>query len=267
MDRQLAWTVGKTGAEYLLLTQHADTRAYYGRMHAARELSARAGESSRREEAKEIAATCEIIAALREIEIGNVPLASKGIKSALSPAPSRDVKILAALALARSGDREHARALATELESKNPANTLVRFYWVPVIKASLALRAGNAQGALSELRAAVPYELSETSTLSNLPNLYPAYIRGQAYLLAHNGGAAATEFQKLLDHRGIVQNSILGALSLLQLARAEVMVGDLSGARKQYAAFLSLWKDADPDIPVLKQAKAEFAKLPSAAKT
>ena len=104
-----------------------------------------------------------------------------------------------------------------------------------------------------------PYELSQAS-ISSAP-MYPVYIRGQAHLLEHNGSAAAAEFKKLLDHRGVVQNSILGTLSLLQLARAEVMMGDLDGARKQYRDFLSLWKDADPDIPILKQAKAEYARL------
>jgi tetratricopeptide (TPR) repeat protein len=266
MDRQVAWTAGKAGAEDLLLAQHADTEAYYGRIRKARELSVRAVESARREEAKEIAATCEIVAALREIEIGSVSTAGQGVRSALSLVPTRDVKVLAALALARSGDPARAQALLKELESKNPSNTLVRFYWVPAINASLELHAGNPKGALSQLRVATRYELSENMSVSNLSNLYPAYIRGQAYLLADNGSAAAAEFKKLLDHRGIVQNSILGALSLLQLARAEVMVGDVDGARKQYADFLSLWKDADPDIPILKQAKAEYAKLQSAAK-
>jgi ATP/maltotriose-dependent transcriptional regulator MalT len=207
-----------------------------------------------------------MVAALREIEIGNVAIAGQGIRSALSSAPTREVKILAALALARSGNAARVRALVKELESKNPTNTLVRFYWMPTINASLELHAGNPQGALSQLRVAARYELSETSSLSNLPNLHPAYIRGQAYLLAHNGSAAAAEFKKLLDHRGIVQNSILGALSVLQLARAEVMVGDMDGARKQYSDFLSLWKDADPGVPILKQAKAEYAKLQSVAK-
>jgi DNA-binding winged helix-turn-helix (wHTH) protein/tetratricopeptide (TPR) repeat protein len=266
MDRQVTWTTGKAGAEDLLLAQHSDTEAYYGRMHKARELSLRAVESARREQAEEIAATCEIVATLREIEIGNVSIAGQGIWSAMSSVPSRDVKILAALALARSGNAARARALVKELESENQANTLVRFYWVPAINASLELRVGNSQGALSQLRVASRYELSETSSLSNLSNMYPAYIRGQAYLLAHNGSAAAAEFKKLLDHRGIVQNSILGALSLLQLARAEVMVGDMDGARKQYSDFLSLWKDADPDVPILKQAQAEYAKLQPVAK-
>jgi hypothetical protein len=127
----------------------------------------------------------------------------------------------------------------------------------------LEVHAGNPKAAISFLQEAAPYEFSETSNVSNAWNMYPVYVRGQAYLLAHDGRAAAAEFKKMLDHRGIVQNSILGALSRLEFARAEVMVGDVEDGRKQYSDFLSLWKDADPDIPVLKEAEAEYAKLQS----
>ena len=261
MERQVAWAAGKGDAEYVLFSQHSDTEAYYGRLRKARELSRRAVESATRHETKETAAICEIAAAFREIQTGNVSLAGQGVHAALSLAPSRDVKLLAALVLARTGDIALARALAKELEKKNLSNTLIRLYWLPTLKASLELHAGNPQAALSLLQIAAPYELSQTSNVSNVSNMYPAYVRGQAHLLAHNGSAAAAEFKKLLAHRGILQNSILGALSLLQLARAEVMMGDMDGARKQYGAFFSLWKDADLDIPILKQAKAEYANL------
>jgi len=259
MERQVAWAAGNGDA--ILFSQHSDTEAYYGRLRKARELFKRAVESATRDETKETAAICEIAAALREMETGNLSLARQGVRAALSLAPSRDVKVLAALVLAKSGDAARAKALTRELENKNPFNTLIKLYWLPTVKASLELDAGNPQAALSLLQIAAPYELSQTSNVSNVTNMYPAYIRGQAYLLAHNGSAAAAEFKKLLDHRGIVQNSILGALSQLQLARARVMMGDMDGARKQYGDFLSLWKDADPDIPILKQAKAEFARL------
>jgi DNA-binding winged helix-turn-helix (wHTH) protein/tetratricopeptide (TPR) repeat protein len=259
MERQVAWAAAKGDTEYVLYSEHSDTEAYYGRLRKARDFSQRAIESATRQDAKEAAALFEMVAALREMETGNVSLASHGVQAALSLAPSRDVKILAALVLAKSGDVTRAKALTRELENRNPSNTLIRFYWLPSLKASLEVRAGNPQTALSLLRIAAPYELSQIS-VSSAP-LYPAYIRGQAYLLEHNGSGAAAEFKKLLDHRGIVQNSILGALSVLQLARAEVMMGDLDGARKQYSDFLSLWKEADPDIPLLKQALAEYAKL------
>lgn len=259
MERQVAWAAAKGDTEYLLFAEHSDTEAYYGRLRKARDFSRRAVESATRHEAKETAALCEMSAALREMEMGNVSRARQGVRAALSLVPSRDVKVLAALVLAKSGDAARAKALARELENKNPFNTLIKFYWLPTLKASLEVHAGNPQTALSLLQIAAPYELRQTS-VSNA-SMYPAYIRGQAYLLERNGSAAAAEFKKLLDHRGIAQNSILGALSLLQLARAEVMTGDLGSARKQYSDLLSLWKGADPDIPIVKQAKAEYAKL------
>ena len=260
-QRQIAWAVSEPGTEYLFLSTHSDTEAYYGRLHNARSLSRHAVESATREGIRETAALCEISAALREVELGNVSRARQGVRIALSLAPSASVKFLVVLILAKTGDTALANALAKELEEKNPSNTLTKFYWLPTLRASLELHAGNPQAALSQLQIVAPYELRQTSNVSNVSNMYPAYIRGQAYLLEHNGSAAAAEFKKLLDHRGIVQNSILGALSVLQLARADVMIGDLGGARKQYSDFLSLWKDADPDIPLLKQAKAEYAKL------
>jgi tetratricopeptide (TPR) repeat protein len=259
MERQVAWAVAQGDTEYLLYSEHSDTEAYYGRLHKARDFSQRAIESATRQESKEAAALCEIVAAFREMETGNAALASKGVRAALSLAPSRDVKVLAALVLSKSDEPARAKALARELESQNPFNTLIKSYWLPTLKASIEVHAGNPQAALSLLQIAAPYELSQIS-VSTAP-MYPAYIRGEAYLLEHNGSAAAAEFKKLVDYRGIVQNSILGALSVLQLARAEVMMGDLDGARKQYRDFLSLWKEADPDVPLLKQALAEYAKL------
>jgi eukaryotic-like serine/threonine-protein kinase len=261
MERQVAWATGKRGAEYVFLSQHSDSEAYYGGLGKARELSRRAVESATRDGSKETAALCEIAAALREMETGNVSLARHGVRAALSAAPNRDVKVLAALVLARTGDTAPAKALAKVLEKESPSNTRIKFYWLPTLRASLELQAGSPQAALSLLQVTAPYELAQTSNVSNVLNMYPVYIRGQAYLSAHNGNAAATEFKKLLDHRGVVQNSILGPLSLLQLARAETMTGNLGAARKRYSDFLSLWTDADPDIPLLKQAKTEYAKL------
>jgi len=261
MERQIAWAADQGGTEYLLFSAHSDTEAYYGRMRKARDLSRRAAESATRSAAKEAAALCEIAAALREVEIGNASSAKQGLRSALSFAPTRNVKVLAALGLARSGDTAHAKALIKELKSQNPSNTLIKSYWLPTLGASIEVHAGNPQTAILLLQEAAPYELSAIANVSDTSNMYATYVRGQAYLLAHNGSAAATEFKKILDHRGIVQNSILGALSRLQLARAEVVMGDFDGGRKQYSDFLALWKDADPDIPILKQAKAEYAKL------
>jgi len=261
MERQVAWAAGKAGTEDVLLSQHSDTEAYYGRLRKARELSRRAVESASQDNAKETAALCEVVAALREVEVGNVSLAKQGVRSALALAPSRYVTLVAALALARSGDTARAKALINGLESKNPLNTLMMSYWAPLLKAALEIHAGRPQTAITLLQRAAPYELGETSNVSNVSNMYPPYVRGEAYLLAHNGSAAIAEFKKIVDHRGIVQNSILGALSLLQLARAQVMMGDIESGRKQYSVFFSLWKESDPDIPILKQAKAEYAEL------
>jgi eukaryotic-like serine/threonine-protein kinase len=165
------------------------------------------------------------------------------------------VKVQAALALARIGDTARATTLVGELEKSYATNTLLRLYWLPTIKTAMELNQGNSSQALVYLEAAAPYELGNTGTL------YAAYVRGQAYLLAHNGTAAAAEFQKLLDHRGIVSNFVTGALSHLQLGRAYAIAGDTSKAKAAYQDFLTLWKDADPDIPILKEAKAEYAKL------
>ena len=261
MKRQVAWAMGKANAEDLLLSQESDTEAYYGRLRKARELSKRAAGAAKRDEAQETAAICEIVSALREIETGDASSTVKSVRWALSLAPTREVKILAAIALARAGDTTRARPLINELESKNPTNTLVKFYWVPALRASLEIHAGNPQTAASLLETAAPYELSQDSNLTFMWAMYPVYIRGQAYLLAHKPGPAAEEFRKVLDHPGIVQNGVFGALSRLQLARAKVMMGDRDGGRKQYQDFLSLWKDADPDVPLLREAKAEYAKL------
>jgi len=258
MERQVAWAAGKPGVEDQLLSQHSDTEAYYGRLGKARELSRRAVESALRADAKETAAMWQVNAALREVEFGNVARARQAVHAALSLMPSREVNILAALVFARTGDAPRAKALIRELESKNPSYTILKSYWLPTLKASLEVQSGNAESALSLLQTAAPYELGEASYISNM---YPTYLRGQAYLLAHDAGAAAAEFKKLRDHPGIVQNDALGALSRLQLARAKAAMGDEDAARKQFNDFLSLWKDADPDIPVLKEARAEYAKL------
>jgi DNA-binding winged helix-turn-helix (wHTH) protein/tetratricopeptide (TPR) repeat protein len=261
MEREVAWAAEKGDTQFVVFSEHSDSEAYYGRLQEARKLSRRAVESATRNENKEAAALCAIAAALRELEIGNISLARQGVDIALALMPSKDVKLLAALGQARSGDTAHAKALIKELESANPSNTLIKSYWLPTLEASLEVHSGNPQTAVSLLQAAAPYELAETSSVSNLPNMYPTYVRGHAYLLAHNGRAAAAEFKKLLDHFGVVQNSILGALSRLQLARAEIMMGHIDAGQKQYNDFLTLWKDADPGIPILKQAKAEYAKL------
>lgn len=258
MNRQVAWAEGKPGSEDQLLALDSDTEAYFGRLGNARKLTRRAVESAVRGDARETAAMWEIDGALREMEVGNLSLARQGVRLALSLAPSRDVKVLAALVQVRTGDTAGAKALIRELEDNNDANTILKSYWLPTLKASLEVRSGNPQVAISLLQVAAPYELGQASYLFNM---YPAYLRGEAYMMAHNGAAAAVEFEKLLSHPGIEQNEILGALSRLQLARAKILMNDIDGAQKQYADFLFLWKDADPGIPILKATRMEYAKL------
>jgi eukaryotic-like serine/threonine-protein kinase len=170
------------------------------------------------------------------------------------------VKVLGALALARVSDTARAKAMVEELEKSNPTNTVLKLYWLPTLRAAIEVNGGNAVQALESLEAAAPYELGEPSPTQK-GTLYPAYLRSQAYLLARQGQAAATEFQKFLDHRGIVVNFPLGALAHLGLARAYTLQGDTTKSRTKYQDFFALWKDADPDIPILKEAKAEYAKL------
>jgi len=260
MEQQLAWGAGKPGVEDQLLSAQSDTEAYYGRLAKALDFSRRAVDSAVRADSKETAALWQVNAALRQAEFGNVATAKQGVTAALALAPGRDVKVLGALTLARVGDTARAKAMIVALEKSEPLNTVLKVYWLPSLKAAIELNGGNSAQALESLEAAAPYELGEPPPFQ-LGTLYPTYLRGQAHLLAHNGTAAAAEFQKFLDHRGIVENFPLGALAHLGLARAYAISGDTAKAKAACQDFLTLWKDADPDIPILKEAKAEYEKL------
>ena len=259
MQKQVAWAAGKPGDEDLLLSMQSDSEAFYGRLRLARDFSRRAVDSAVRADSKETAAFWQVNAALREAELGYAASARQGVTVALALSSGRDVKVVSALTLARIGDVPRAEALAEELQKNYPLNTLLKLYWLPTINAAIALNKGNSSQALVDLEAAAPYELGVTETVVNY--LYPAYVRGQAYLRTRNGTAAAAEFRKMLDQRGIVVNFVTGSLAHLQLGRAYAMAGDRTKAKVIYQDFLSLWKDADPDIPTLKEAKAEYAKL------
>ncbi|HVP52333.1 MAG TPA: protein kinase [Terriglobales bacterium] len=259
MEQQLAWAAGKPGDEDGLLSTQSDTEAFYGRLAKARDFSRRAVDSAVRADSKETAALWQVNAALREAELGNTAAARQGVTAALALSPGRDVKVVAALTLARIGDAPHAKALTEELKKSNPNNTLLKLYWLPTIDAATELSRANSSQAIVDLEPAAPYELGLSLAFINY--LYPAYVRGQAHLLAHNGPAAAAEFQKLLDHRGLVGNFVTGALARLQLGRAYAIAGDTAKAKAAYQEFFNIWKDADPDIPILKEAKAEYAKL------
>jgi tetratricopeptide (TPR) repeat protein len=260
MERQVAWSAGKPGNEGILLSFQSDTEAYYGRLVKARDFSRRAVDAAARNNSKETAALWQVNAALREAEFGNTAVAKQDVAAALTLAPGRDVKLLAALTLARIGETARAKTILEELEKNYTSDTILKVYWLPAIKAAMELKANNSTQAVLSLEPAVPYDLAGPPQFQ-LGTMYPAFIRGQAYLLAHNGAAAAAEFQRVLDHSGIVLNFVTGSLAHLQIGRAYALSGDTAKAKAAYQDFLALWKDADPDIPILKQAKAEYAKL------
>jgi serine/threonine protein kinase/tetratricopeptide (TPR) repeat protein len=259
MEQQVAWAVGRPGAEDMLLSMQSDTEAYYGRLAQAREFSRRAVESAKRAGFKETASLWQVNAALREAEFGNTAVAKQEVTKALELSRDRDVSVVSGLTLARSGDPVGAKTIMLALEKNQPSNTVLNVYWLPLVKATTALNRGSASQALALLESAKPYELSDAGGFIN--NLYPAYVRGQAYLQAHNGTQAIAEFQKLLDHRGIVGNFPTGALAHLQIGRACAMSGEISRAKSAYEDFFAIWTNADPDIRILRQAKAEYAKL------
>jgi eukaryotic-like serine/threonine-protein kinase len=255
MQQQVAWAAREPGVEDTLLSNEADTAAYSGHLQKARDFSRRASFSAEHAEEKETAASYEVNAALREALFGNAREARKRSEAALSLSADRETQYGVALALAFAGDGPGAEALAHHLAEQFSEDVGVQYCYLPTIRALLALGHNDSSKAIELLQAATPYELGTAGSL------YPVYVRGEAYLAAHQGSEAAIEFQKVLDHRGIVQNGPIGALGHLDLARAHILQGDIAKSRAAYQNFLTLWKDADPDIPVLKQAKAEYAKL------
>jgi len=260
MERQVSWSAGKPGTEDLLLSFQSDTEAYYGRLTKARDFSRRAVDAAARADSKETAAMWQVNAAMREAEFGDTATAKQDVAAALTLAPGRDVKLFAALTLSRVSEAARAKAIVEELERSYPSDTMLKVYWLPTVKAAIELSANNPNQALVFLEAAAPFELGAPPQFQ-LGTMYPAYIRGQAQLMARNGAAAASEFKKFLDHRGITINYPLGALAHLGLARAYTLSGDTAKAKTAYQDFFARWKDADPDIPILKEAKAEYAKL------
>jgi serine/threonine protein kinase/tetratricopeptide (TPR) repeat protein len=254
MAKQIAWATGKPGIEDVFLSTEADTSAYAGQLEKARELSRRAVASAQDAEEKETAASYEASAALREALFGNPAEARQRAAAALTLSTGREVQYQAALALALTGDRERAQALADDLGKRYPEDTIVEFVELPTLLAQLALGRNDAPKAIDALQATAPYDLG------TVVGLHPIYVRGQAYLGEHEGTKAAGEFQKLIDHRVRVLSPI-GGLAHLGLARAYVLQNNSVKAKAAYQDFLALWKDADPDIPILKEAKVEYAKL------
>jgi len=259
MQRQAAWAAGKPGIEDGMLSNEADSEAYKGRLEKARGLARRAVESARRNGFKETAALWQAAAAIREAEFGNEGPARKSAEDALAVSSGRDVQTIVALALARAGRTADSLAMADKLAKAYPLNTMLNAYWLPTIFAANEIARKNPAKALTILETALPYDLG--SPPPSISPLYPVYVRGQAYLQLREGRQAAAEFQKMIDHRGIIQNAPIGALARLGLGHAYALQGDMAQARIAYQDFFALWKDADPDIPILKEAKAEYAKL------
>jgi hypothetical protein len=262
MAQQVTTSAGQTALEDKILSLEAETAAYSGRLGAAREFSRQAKESAERAHEKEGAARYSAMSSLREALFGNSEKARRIATLAMEPSSGLDVQYGAALALAYAGDYGRAQALAADLGKRFPEATIVQFNYLPTLRAKLALSKGNVSEALETLRAALPYELGRsTYSTYGWTSLYPVFVRGEAYLVEHQGNRAAAEFQKILDHRGVVLNEPIGALAHLQLGRAYAIQGDIAKARVAYQDFFQLWRDADLDIPILREAKAGYEKL------
>lgn len=261
MAREQAWMAGKKGFEDVLLTCEAGRSLYSGQLAKAREHSRRAVASAEEAKEKERSAGHEADAALYEALFGNRLEARRLATSALQRSGGRDVQYAAALALAMAADSAKSQSLADDLVRFFPEDTIVRLNYLPTLRAQIALNHKDAARAIETLQVASPYELITPANPTLSLELYPVFVRGQAYLQAHEGSEAAAEFQKILDHSGLLNFSPIGALAHLGLARAYMLQSDVAKARSAYQDFLLLWKDADPNIPILKQAKAEYAKL------
>jgi serine/threonine protein kinase/tetratricopeptide (TPR) repeat protein len=260
MQQQLAWSQGRAGAEDLLLMDQSETEAYFGRLKQARYLTRRAVDSARRNDFPEKAALWQASEAVWEAEFENFAEARLGVAAATALSSSRDVQLLAALALARCGDHERASRIVEDLNRDFPASTHLQAYWLPTIRAEVELQRGSPQKATDFLQPAISYELANAPPFQT-GTLYPTYVRGSALLGKHQGALATAEFQKILNNRGIVVAHPLGALASLGLARAYALQGDTPRAVPAYQGFLNLWKDADLDIPIYKQARTEYSKL------
>jgi eukaryotic-like serine/threonine-protein kinase len=249
-----------TELENVQLAQ-ADTETYYGRLKASHKHAENAIRSASQNGRKESAALWRLQQALREAELGVAQKATEDALSALSLSPTPNVRAVAALALARAGETRRAEVIVKAIENEYPADSIVRTYWNASAQAAIALNRGRPKQALEVLEVSAVSELGWYTFYFNASMMHPAYLRGQAYLAMRQGENASAEFQKIIDHRGIVLNSPIGGLARLGLGRAYTLTGDSAKAGETYREFFEFWKDADPEIPILKQAKAEFAKL------
>jgi eukaryotic-like serine/threonine-protein kinase len=263
MEREAALAQGRSGAEDWISDHEAFVLAYSGRLQEARRLARHAADLARQAAQRDRAALDETGLALWEGFFGETPTARRSAMAACELSRSREVEYGAAVALALSGDSVQSQTLANDLEKRYPEDTSARFSYLPSLRALLALNHREPSKAIQLLEIAIPYDLAapRSSFHGFFGALYPVYVRGLAYLAAHQGAQAAAEFQKILDHRGVVVSDPIGALAHWQLGRALALSGDRTKAQSAYQDFLTLWKDADPDIPILKQAKAEYARL------
>jgi tetratricopeptide (TPR) repeat protein len=264
MDRAVGLAKGKQGAEHGMAHAEALALARSGRLIGARQSSGHAMDLARQEGRSEAAATYQAARAVWEAVCGNAAEAKRNAMVALALSNGRDVKYMGALALALSGDSSRSQPLADDLEERFPEDTFAKFTYVPVLRGLSALDRKKPTDSVEQLQIALPYELAVNGLNFNhwyLGGLHSAYVRGEALVAAHRYGEAAAEFQKILDHRGIVGSDPIGALAHVQLGRAFALSGDTIKAKAAYQDFLTLWKDADPDIPILRQAKAEYATL------
>jgi tetratricopeptide (TPR) repeat protein len=260
MAQQAAATVGVPGVEDQMFFVESDTAANHGKFGQARELARRAADSARRAQENETAAEYAGHNSVREALVGLAEVAKEDAQSALKSIKGKHGEGFSAIAFALAGDMADANRAIEDLTKRFPQDTVVQTRYLPMARSALALNSGNAQAALDALTAAAPYELGHTNEDFTFA-VYPVYFRGQAYLAAKNGDAAAAEFQKILDHAGVVGNEPIGALAHLGLGRAYSLSGNTVKAKTEYQDFLTLWKDADPDIPLLTQARAEYAKV------
>ena len=255
MQEQLTWAKARPEATDWLLQQQGDTAVHEGRFRAAQKFY-----SARGVRLSYSIAASKARESLRAAETGDLMRARKTTTQALDANPNRNERVLVALAFARAGDTTQAQKLVEALDREFPLATMAQKYEIPTIRAAIQLNSKDPLGAIDTLQTTVPYDLASPPSFDGL-RLYPMYIRGLAYLQAADGKTATAEFRKMLDHSGLMQDSIMGPLARLQLARSQVMTGDKAAARKSYQDFLTLWKDADPDIPIYQQAKAEYARL------
>jgi tetratricopeptide (TPR) repeat protein len=264
MDRAVGLAKGKQGAEHGMAHAEALALARSGRLQAARRSSSRAVDLALQGAEREAAATYQAARAVWEAACGNAAEATRNAMAALALSNGRDVKYMGALALALSGDSSRSQPLADDLEERFPEDTFAKFTYVPVLRGLSALDRKKPTDSVEQLQIALPYELAVNGLNFNhfyLGGLHSAYVRGEAFAAAHRYADAAAEFQKILEHRGIVGADPIGVLAHLQLGRTFALAGDQVKAKLAYEDFLTRWKDADADVPILVQAKAEYARL------